>query len=267
MTGDGVNDVLALKKADCSIAIGEGSDVVSKVSQIVLLDADFSRMESVVSEGRQVVNNIQRSASLFLNKNIYSFLTAILVMIIGSVTPIYPTQMSYLSLVTIGIPGFFLSMEPNNELIKGNFLKTILRRAMPAGFTNFVIVSIVTIVAKVTNINFNQSSTMSILLLLFVGVLMLYKICTPFSKYRLFIWCLTIFCSIGGMIILPGLFEIHPIEGWQIIWVIALAVGAVFLYQIFYKLEEKLMNAFVKKVRKNGGNNWLGKIMRRIGLV
>ena len=96
---------------------------------------------------------------------------------------------------------------------------------------------------------------------------MLYKICTPFSKYRLFIWCLTIFCSIGGMIILPGLFEIHPIEVWQIIWVIALAVGAVFLYQIFYKLEEKLMNAFVKKVRKNGGNNWLGKIMRRIGLV
>lgn len=267
MTGDGVNDVLALKKADCSIAIGEGSDVVSKVSQIVLLDADFSRMESVVSEGRQVVNNIQRSASLFLNKNIYSFLTAILVMIIGSATPIYPTQMSYLSLVTIGIPGFFLSFEPNNELIKGNFLKTILRKALPAGLTNFVIVSVVTVLAKILNIEFDQSSTMSILLLLFVGVLMLYKICTPFSKYRLFIWCLTIFCTIGGMIILPKLFEIHHLEIWQIIWVAALAVAAVFLYQIFYKLEEKLMNRFIKRVKKNGGNNWIGKIMRRIGLV
>ena len=126
MTGDGVNDVLALKDADCSVAMASGSDAAVQASQVVLLESDFSRMPEVVLEGRRVVNNIQRSASLFLVKNIFSFLLAIFSAVFMITYPLEPSQVSLISMYTIGIPAFFLALQPNRDIIKGHFLTNVV---------------------------------------------------------------------------------------------------------------------------------------------
>lgn len=139
MTGDGVNDVLALKDADCSIAMASGSEAASQVAQLVLLDNDFSRMPSVVMEGRRVVNNIQRSASLYLVKNIFSMLLAVFSMISMINYPLEPSQISLISMFTIGIPSFVLALEPNKDRIQGHFMTNVLLKALPAGLTDFLL--------------------------------------------------------------------------------------------------------------------------------
>ena len=141
MTGDGVNDVLALKDADCSIAMASGSDAASQVAQLVLLESDFSKMPSVVAEGRRVVNNIERTASLFLVKNIFSLLLSIFSIVLLVNYPLEPSQISLISMFTIGIPAFFMSLEPNTDRINGHFLSNVLFKALPGGLTDFLVVS------------------------------------------------------------------------------------------------------------------------------
>lgn len=131
MTGDGVNDVLALKDADCSVAMASGSEAASQVAQVVLLDNDFSKMPSVVLEGRRVVNNIQRSAGLFFVKNIFSFILSILSLVFMFSYPLEPSQISFISMFTIGIPGFFLALEPDKSRIEGRFLPNVMKKAIP----------------------------------------------------------------------------------------------------------------------------------------
>lgn len=133
MTGDGVNDILAMKKADCSIAMESGNDATKQIAQVVLLDSDFSHMPHIVAEGRRVVNNIQRSASLFLVKNIFSILLALTSTIFAFTYPLQASQMSLISGFTIGIPGFLLALEPNKARIKGRFLETVLKNALQIG--------------------------------------------------------------------------------------------------------------------------------------
>ena len=140
MTGDGVNDVLALKEADCSIALASGSDVACQVSQIVLMESDFSAMPSVVAEGRRVINNIERSASLFLVKNIFSMIAALLSLLFRLPYPLVPAQLGLVNVMTIGIPSFVLAMEPNGDRIRGHFLKNVLLRALPAALTDVFLV-------------------------------------------------------------------------------------------------------------------------------
>ena len=149
MTGDGVNDVLALKEADCSIAMANGSDATKNISQLVLLNSNFSAMPKVVAEGRRTINNIQRSASLFLVKTIYSSLLAILALILQEEYPFIPIQLSLLGIITIGVPSFMLALEPNKERIRGNFLKNVIKRALPTGL--LVVFSILTL--KILNYN------------------------------------------------------------------------------------------------------------------
>ena len=136
MTGDGVNDVLALKEADCSIAMASGSEVAAQVSQIVLMESDFSALPSVVGEGRRVINNIERSASLYLVKNIFSLSLALLSLLFTLPYPLVPAQLGLVNVMTIGIPSFVLAMEPNADLVRGNFLKNVLLRALPAALTD-----------------------------------------------------------------------------------------------------------------------------------
>lgn len=126
MTGDGVNDVLALKEADCSVAMASGSDIASQAANIVLLDSDFSSMPEVVMEGRRVINNIERSASLYLTKNIFSFALTLLTLFFALPYPLEPSQLSLISALTIGIPSFFLALEPNESIVRGHFLKNVL---------------------------------------------------------------------------------------------------------------------------------------------
>ena len=140
MTGDGVNDVLALKEADCSIAMASGSDIAAQASHIVLLDSDFASMPSVVMEGRRVINNIERSASLYLTKNIFSIVLAVITLFFTLPYPLEPAQLSLISVLTIGIPSFVLALEPNKSLVRGHFMQNVLYRSLPAAYTNLFMV-------------------------------------------------------------------------------------------------------------------------------
>ena len=141
MTGDGVNDIIALKEADCSIAIASGSDAARNVSQLVLLDSNFASMPKIVAEGRRTINNLERSASLFLSKTIYSTILAILFVFVKAEYPFMPIQLSLISLVCIGIPSFILALEPNKERVKGKFIGNVISKSIPTALT--VILNIV----------------------------------------------------------------------------------------------------------------------------
>ena len=181
MTGDGVNDVLALKDADCSVAIASGSDAASNVAQLVLLDSDFSRMPSVVAEGRRVVNNIERTAALYIVKNIFSMLLAIFSVILMLDYPLEPSQVSLISMFTIGIPSFVLALEPNKDLIRGHFLTNVLVRALPAGLTDFIVVSGLVIFCREFQVDLDCLSTSCTILVAIVGFMILHRIARPMN--------------------------------------------------------------------------------------
>lgn len=212
MTGDGVNDVLALKDADCSIAMASGSDAAAQASQLVLLDSNFACMPSVVLEGRRVVNNIQRSASLFLVKNIFSFLLAIFSMAFMITYPLEPSQVSLISMFTIGIPAFFLAMEPNQNIIKGHFLTNVLLKALPAGLTDFLIVGALVIFGRVFNVSPVDISVAATLLLATVGLMILYRICKPMNKLRTIIFVGVTVGMVATIFLVSGLFAMTTIS-------------------------------------------------------
>ena len=181
MTGDGVNDVLALKDADCSVAMASGSDAASNVAQLVLLDSDFTRMPSVVAEGRRVVNNIERTASLYIVKNIFSMLLAIFSVILMLDYPLEPSQVSLISMFTIGIPSFILALEPNKNIIKGHFLTNVFLKALPAGLTDFLVVSGLVLFCREFSVDLDCLSTSCTILVAVVGFMILYRIAKPMN--------------------------------------------------------------------------------------
>lgn len=185
MTGDGVNDVLALKDADCSIAMASGSDAAAKVSQLVLLESDFSQLPSVVMEGRRVVNNIQRTASLYIVKNIFSMLLSIFSVLFMFEYPLEPTQITLISMFTIGIPSVLLALEPNQNPIKGNFLFNVLIKALPAGLTDFIVVSGLVVFCHEFEVEMHCLSTSCTVLVAIVGFMILYRIAKPMTKWHL----------------------------------------------------------------------------------
>ena len=189
MTGDGVNDILALKDADCSIAMASGSEAASHVAQLVLLDNDFNKMPAVVMEGRRVVNNIGRTASLYLVKNIFSMLLAVFSMLFLIDYPLEPSQISLISAFTIGIPGFLLALEPNKERIQGNFLRNVLLKALPAGLTDVLAVGALVVCGEVFSLPQEDIATAATMLLAVVGFMILVQISRPLSamKYAILI--------------------------------------------------------------------------------
>lgn len=225
MTGDGVNDVLALKEANCSVAMASGSDVACNVSQLVLLNSDFGAMPSVVAEGRRVINNIERSAALFLVKNIFSFCVAILLLFAPLSYPILPVQLSLLSTLTIGIPSFFLALEPNFNRVKGAFLRNVLARALPAGLTAFTLLSGVMLFAYAfPSLAREQTATVCTLLLCLVGFLMLWRVCLPFNLWRGILFGVLVAAFFGLVLFAGSLFLLVPLDlsGWLLFAVFAL---------------------------------------------
>lgn len=194
MTGDGVNDVLALKDADCSVAMASGSDAAAQASQIVLLDSNFACMPSVVMEGRRVVNNIERSASLFLVKNIFSFLLSLFSVCFMINYPLEPSQISLISMFTIGVPAFFLALQPNKNIIQGHFLSNVLIKALPAGITDFLVVGALVVFGQVFEVGETDISTACTMLLAIVGFVILYNISKPMNALR---WCVWGGCIVG----------------------------------------------------------------------
>jgi len=209
MTGDGVNDVLAMKQADCGIAMASGAQAASQVAQMVLLNSDFSAMPSIVAEGRRVINNIQRTATLFLVKNIFSLGLAIINLIIGIQYPLQPIHLSVISAMTIGVPSFFLAMEPNYERVHGRFLPTVMRKALPGGLTNIFVVLMAQFFMVVFGMRLEQVSSVCAAILAVVGLLVLYQTCKPFGKIRKIIWWSMATGLLVCFTFFQGFFELH----------------------------------------------------------
>ena len=211
MTGDGVNDVLAMKEADCGIAMASGAQAASQVAQLVLLDSDFSAMPAIVGEGRRVINNIQRAATLFLVKNIFSLALSIITLLTNWPYPLVPLHLSVISGLTIGVPSFFLAMEPNYERVSGRFLAGVLRRAFPGGLTNIFVILAAQAYMSVFGLPLEQISTVCAAILAFVGLLVLYQVCKPFDKFRKLIWGCMAAALVLCFTLLRGFFDLAAV--------------------------------------------------------
>ena len=220
MTGDGVNDVLALKTADCSIAMANGSDASKAVAQLVLLDSNFASMPKVVAEGRRTINNIQRSATLFLVKTIYSALLAVMFLIMQEQYPFEPIQMSLISSITIGLPSFILALEPNKERIKGKFLRNVIIRALPTGLAVVLNVFAIAILNKFDLVSEEQYSSLCVIATGICGILLLFSFVKtrkseetklPISIFRLLLTLIITALFILGLTAFSWWFNIVPL--------------------------------------------------------
>ncbi len=250
MTGDGVNDVLALKEADCSIAMASGSDAASRVSHIVLLNSDFSSMPQVVAEGRRVINNIERSATLFLVKNMFSFILAIISLIFTFQYPFTPAHLSLVNTLTIGLPGFFLAMEPNSDLVSGRFLPNVIRRALPGALSNVVLVLFVVAFFEVFPLQRAMAGTVCASLIAAVGFMMVYEVSKPLTKLRKLMFAVLLIGFVIAVVFLKELFTLTNLDtaASLILIVFLLLAFPVFkaMSVLLRKLYEKLDEFFVR---------------------
>lgn len=212
MTGDGVNDVLALKAADCGIAMAGGSEAAAGVAELVLLNSDFSDMPLVVAEGRRVINNIERTASLYLVKNIFSLFLAIISIIAVFEYPLVPSQLTLMSFLTIGMPSFVLALEPNESKVSGKFLRKVIYRALPAALTDLCIIIIIVMFQYAFEIDSSQTSTITALLVTAVGFYMVYKVCVPFRKWHYALFGVMIILLVGIIAFIPEVFSITKLN-------------------------------------------------------
>jgi cation-transporting ATPase E len=209
MTGDGVNDVLAMREANCAVAMAGGAQAATQVAQLVLTESDFSRMPGIVAEGRRVVNNIQRAATLFLVKNIFSLGLALINIFAGLAYPVIPIHMTLISALTIGTPSFFLALEPNYQRFSGHFLRGVLRRAFPGGLTNIFVVLAAQAFMPVFGLELPQIGTVSAGILGAVGLLVLWQACRPFDLWRRIIWIAMAVALVGSFLFLGGFFQLQ----------------------------------------------------------
>jgi len=230
MTGDGVNDVLALKEADCSVAMASGSDVACQVSHLVLLDSDFSAMPAVVREGRQVINNLERSASLFLVKNIFSFVLSLISIFAVFAYPLTPSQISLISMVTIGIPAFCLALEKNENRVRGKFLRNVIFRALPAAVTDLFVIGGVLLFVSAFSLTDATATTIATLLMSFVGFAMIVRISLPFNKLRAALLAALVVIFFAAILLMPKFFTLSALHlrGWLLLVVFTLLIPSVF---------------------------------------
>lgn len=226
MTGDGVNDVLALKDADCSVSMASGSQAAIQASQLVLLESDFSKMPGVVEEGRRVVNNLECSGSLFLVKNIFSLFISILAICFSVTYPLKPSQVSLISMFTIGLPAFLLSQAPSKDLIRGKFIKNIILKSLPGGLTDTLLVVMMVILGNVFNVTDADISTASTFLLIIVGLMILHETSKPMTKYKWFIWLLCALALIFSITFFKDFFGITKLSVSGFIVCISVAIFA-----------------------------------------
>ena len=254
MTGDGVNDVLALKASDCGIAMASGADVAAHSAHIVLLDSNFDAMPAVVAEGRRVINNIERSASLFLVKNIFSFLMALISLFAALPYPVSPAQLSLVSTLTIGIPSFFLALEPNRARVRGKFMTNIMYRALPGGLTNVFLIIMVLLFFVAFNMDQDEVSTICAVAMGVVGLIILYRTCQPLNRLRVILLSTLSAAFCLSVIFLRDLFTLSPLhfDSMMVLAVVVLLAYPVVIVvdKGIVKLREYLRIG-VKKLKKN----------------
>lgn len=247
MTGDGVNDVLALKEADCSVAMAAGSEAARNVSQLVLVNNDFSSMPKVVAEGRRTINNIQRSASLFLVKTIYSMVLALIFIFISSAYPFQPIQLSFVGALTIGLPSFILALQPNHDRIKGDFFANVISRAIPGAINIILNVVLVTFIGEYFGIEKSSISTIAVYLTALIGVLMVIRLSIPFNLIRTGLLTVIVIGLLGIFTLPPFrlLLSLESLAFSEWIFTLILAVTSIVIFNLLYNF---FSNYVVKKV-------------------
>ena len=239
MTGDGVNDILAMKESDCSVAMAAGSDAAVQASQLVLLESDFAKMPAVVDEGRRVVNNLERSGSFYLVKNVFSFLIALSAICIGFTYPLLPLQITLIGAFTIGVPSFFLAQAPNKDLIRGNFLKNVFRKALPGGIADAVTVIPLVLIASGKGLPQAEIRTAATVTVAAIGMLIHYGIARPLDRYKTVVFVL---CGAGlvlTMLVLHSLLELVPLSLPAALLAAGAFAVAVPVYLLLRRLLEK----------------------------
>ncbi|AWW26535.1 cation-translocating P-type ATPase [Acetobacterium carbinolicum] len=255
MTGDGVNDVLALREADCSIAMAEGSDAVRQVSQLVLLDSNFASFTRVLMEGRRVINNITRAASLFLVKTMFSLMLAVIVIIANEAYPFVPIQLTLISALTIGAPSVFLALEPNKNRITGNFLEKVLKKSLPGALTVVFNVVLIMIVGSYLALDHQQISTLAVISTGLIGLVILFRVSQPLDNKR---WALFFTMTVSFLccvLFLEDFFFLVPIQDFLPAMLIVLGITILDIYPLLRIFSwivdqiERLLNRHQKEKR------------------
>lgn len=261
MTGDGVNDVLALKEADCSIAMQSGSDAARSVSNLVLLDSNFASMPKVVAEGRRSVNNLQRSGALFLTKTVYSFILAFIFMFLPIPYPFQPIQLTLISTTAIGTPSFLLALEPNTEIIKGSFIRNMMRLAIPQGLAVAFCSVTCSVVAAFTDIPIDSMSTLTTIVVAAVSFFVVYRIMKPVKLWKIAMLIVLMSGFAGAALLFSNLFSLQALDFYSTVAAIlitACGIGLIillsqvsdhiidFFYNIFYRIRKWFRKIFNK---------------------
>lgn len=246
--GDGVNDVLALKESDCSICPISASDATKAVSQLVLMDSNFDSMPVIVNEGRRAINNIERSASLFIVKTIYATILAILFVFIKLKYPFIPIQLTLTSALTIGIPSFVLALEPNYEKIKGNFFINIFSKAFPTALTIVINILIAVILGYILKLTEEQVSTISVILTGFVGFMHIYIISKPLNNLRSILLSLLITVFVIGIVGLRNIFSLAFITPYLLLLTVILMANTLIIFILMTNLFYKKIYKYIKRI-------------------
>lgn len=246
--GDGVNDVLALKESDCSIALANGSDAARNVSELVLMDSCFDSMPKIVNEGRKTINNIERSASLFIVKTLYAVLLAVLFMFIKSRYPFIPIQLTLTSALTIGIPSFVLALEPNYKKVKGNFFINIFSKAIPTSLTIVINILLSILVGNIFKLDSLQISTLAVILTGFTGFFHIYLICKPLNLLRTSLLLILVLFFIIGLVFFKDIFSLSSINFRFFIIILVMLVNTLLLFILMTNIFHKYIYKFIKKV-------------------
>lgn len=231
MTGDGVNDVLALREADIGVAMANGSSAARAASDVILLDSDFSRMQNVLNEGRRVINNIERVASMYLVKTIYSLILAVIFMILTNPYPFEPVQLTPINALTVGIPSFFLALKPSYERIKGDFLNNILRVSLPGALTVVSAVMIIQLANVLFELDYQATSTMSVFLTGCVGLLVLYKVSFPLDKKKIALITVLSLAYLSSYLFFREFFDFDKLWNRNLFFVLPLTFGIYWLFK------------------------------------
>lgn len=242
MTGDGVNDVLALREADIGVAMAKGSSAARAASDVILLDSDFARMQNVLNEGRRVINNIERVASMYLVKTIYSLILAVIFMILTNPYPFEPVQLTPINALTVGIPSFFLALKPSYERIKGDFLNNILRVSLPGALTVISAVMVIQLANVLFELDYQATSTMSVFLTGYVGLLVLYKVSFPLDKKKIALIAILSTAYLSCYLFLREFFDFDKLWNRNLFFVIPLTFGIYWLFKGLTFIMDKLVS-------------------------
>ena len=238
MTGDGVNDVLALKEADCSIAMASGSEAARNVSQLVLVENDFAAMPHVVAEGRRTINNIERSSALYLVKTIYSMVLALFFMFVSVSYPFQPIQLTLVGALTVGFPSFVLALQPNKNIVKGNFTRNIISRALPAAICVIVNIIAATLFTQILGIPFEELSTIAVYINALTGLLLIIRLSIPFNWLRGAMLAISVTGLTIAFIFFGKLFSLVALSTDSMILLCILAALTVVGFNLLYNIAD-----------------------------